>query len=300
MERELWLRFRDLAAEVCGRISHPGVLYSDRWILLVYAWSVIHDRPVDWACRPKNWPANLRPFRLPSQPTMSRRLRTGRIQAALTMMMERLRDDPPPSPDGGVNDPSRRPSRFIKCIDGKPLPVGGFSKDRDAGRGFGAGCKYKGYKLFALWGGGPVPAASEVLSADHAESTEARRLLEHLSGYGVVLGDSAYDCNRLYDLAMERGHQLIAPKKRKGSGLGHGRQSEWRLQGLSLLATEGGRRLYAERAAIERAFGGLTSRGGGLTCLPPWVRRAERVAMWVGMKLILNGLRSILHQRVTA
>lgn len=307
MERELWLRFRVLAAKVCGWIPHPSVSYSDRWILLVYAWAVVHDRPVSWACRPSHWPADLRPARLPSQPTMSRRLRTGHIQWALALIMARLRGDPspddPPPDDPPPDDPAGGPpppTCFVKVIDGKPLPVGGFSKDRDARRGYGAGMKYRGYKLHALWGAAPVPDAWEVRSAEHAESTEARRLLDHLRGYGVVLGDAAYDCNDLYDQAMGRGHQLIAPKKRPGTGLGHGRQSEWRLQGLALLGTPSGRRLYALRSAIERRFGGLTSFGGGLAGLPPWARRSGRVGMWVEMKLILNGLRSILHHRVTA
>jgi len=299
MERELWLRIRALATEVCESIEHPCVQFSDRWIVLVYAWAVIHDRPTYWACQLTNWPVDLRPARLPSQPTMSRRLRTGHVQWALAVMMDQLGDEPPPGDDGGGSSTSSGQG-LVKSIDGKPLPVGGFSKDHDARRGHGAGQKFRGYKLHALWGLGPVPIAWDVCSAERSEPVEAQRLVPCLRDYGYVLGDAAYDSNALYDLAIEAGHQLIAPKKRPGSGLGHGPQSEHRLHGLALLETPLGQRLYAKRSEIERRFGNLTSFGGGLSGLPAWVRGIRRVGMWVEMKLILNGLRSIYQLRVSA
>src|ERR671924_248643 len=44
-------------------------------------------------------------------------------------------------------------------IDGKPLPIGGCSKDRQAGYGRAAGGKAKGYKVHALAGSGGALAA---------------------------------------------------------------------------------------------------------------------------------------------
>jgi hypothetical protein len=287
MERKLWTRLCDLVAESCRRISHPGVRFSDRWILLVYLWAVLHDRPTSWACREENWPRDLRPFELPSQPTMSRRLRSPHVQWALALILERLRGDPPPP-------------GLVKCIDAKPLPVGGASKDPDARWGQGTRTMIKGYKLYALWGSGLIPLGWEVRSVDHSESTEADRLIPHLAGGGYLVGDAIYDCNRLYDLAMEHDHQLIAPPKRPGRGLGHGRQSPHRLRGLALLASPFGRAVYAARVAIERDFGHLTSFGGGLSGLPSWVRRSGRVGMWVEAKLIINGVRTLVNKRLTA
>jgi hypothetical protein len=286
MERKLWTRLYPIIVAVCQRISHPNVVLTDRWILLVYFWAVIHDRSTTWACRPINWPDDLCPARLPSQPTMSRRLRTPHIQWALALILEHLRGDP----DQGLR----------KCIDGKPLPVGGASKDPDAHWGRGTRGPMKGYKLFALWGPGPVPLAWEVRSADRSESTEADRLIPHLGGCGYLLGDAIYDCNRLYDLAMRHNHQLIAPPKRPGTGLGHCSQSPHRLRGLELLASPFGQAVDAARDDIERNFGHLTSFGGGLTGLPSWVRRLGRVGMWVEAKLIINGVRDLLKQRLTA
>jgi len=286
MERELWAPLCDLVTESCDRISHPDVVFSDRRILLVYFWAVLHDRPTSWACLKENWPGDLRPFELPSQSTMSRRLRSSQIQWALALILERLRGVPPPG--------------LVKCIDAKPLPVGGASKDPDAHWGRGARTMIKGYKLYALWGLGLVPLAWEVRSVDHSESTEADRLIPHLVGCGYLLGDAIYDCNRLYDLAMQHDHQLIAPPKRPGRGRGHGRQSPHRTRGLALLASPFGRAVYAARVAIERDFGHLTSFGGGLNGLPSWVRRSGRVGMWVEAKLIINGVRALVNKRLTA
>ena len=49
--------------------------------------------------------------------------------------------------------------------------------------------------------------------------------------------------------------------------------------------------LYRFRRQIERDFGNLVSFGGGLTCLPAWVRRFTRVRNWVQAKLLVNAAR---------
>jgi hypothetical protein len=286
MERELWTRLGSIVVSACQRISHPKVLFGDRWILLVYFWAVIHDRPTSWACEAKNWPTDLRPVRLPSQSTMSRRLRSPHVQWALALVEEELRGDA----NVGI----------LKFIDGKPLPVGGDSKDPDARWGRGTHTMFKGYKLYALWGRGPIPIAWEVQSANRSESSEADRLIPHLDGCGYLLGDAIYDCNRLYDVAIGHEHQLIAPPKRPGKGLGHHCQSPFRLRGLDLLASTFGRELYAARGEIERDFGHLVSFGGGLNGLPSWVRRPGRVGMWVQAKMIISAVRALLKHGVAA
>lgn len=52
-----------------------------------------------------------------------------------------------------------------------------------------------------------------------------------------------------------------------------------------------GKRMYRYRRQIERDFGNLTSFGGGLICLPPWVRRFTRVRNWVHAKFLINAAR---------
>lgn len=298
MERQAWLRIRDLATKVCSGIDHPGFRYSDRWIFLVYMWAVLHDRPVYWACQAAHWPVDLRPVDLPSQSTMSRRLRSPVFLWVLALVLEQLGAGPPAP--GGPELASRAFRQgLIKVMDGLPLRVGGFSKDRAARTGRGAGGWYRGFKLHALWGSAPVPVALAIRPANESESTIARLLLPRLEGFGYVLGDAIFDCNGLYDIALEHGHQLVAPKKRKG-GLGHCRQSEARLHGLKLLETPYGQDLYAERAGIERHFGELTSRQG-VSMLPHWVRTPKRILVWIEAKIIENAVMSLLHtQRVAS
>lgn len=298
MERRIWLFLRDLATDVCAGIDHPGLRYSDRWILLVYLWAVVHNRPVSWACRVPNWPAQLRPVELPSQPTMSRRLRAPAFLWTLALLLERLGTGPPAP---GPSDPTDRGFRhgLVKVLDGLPLRVGGMSKDHDARTGFGAGAWFRGYKLHALWGHGPAPLAWSVRPANVSESTVANGLLGHLEGFGYVLGDAIFDCNRLYEVAQEHGHQLIAPKKRKSVGLGHHRQSSARLHGLELLENPYGRDLYAKRSLIERHFAELASLQG-VSMLPACVRTPHRVVIWIGAKLAVNAVRTILQHRLAS
>ena len=67
MERELWTVLyrvvREVARGFCQKYVHiPG------WILiLTMLWAALHERPVQWACRPENWKGTRqRPPRLPS------------------------------------------------------------------------------------------------------------------------------------------------------------------------------------------------------------------------------------------
>src|SRR5215472_4835394 len=107
--------------------------FSDADIVRVYYWSVICDRPTSWACRKSSWPIHLRKRPLPSQPTMSRRLRAPSVVALLDALERRVTAPKAPG--------------LFWLLDGKPLPIGGCSKDRQAGYGRSAGGKAKGYKL---------------------------------------------------------------------------------------------------------------------------------------------------------
>src|SRR5262245_6393898 len=73
MERELWPRLYRIVREVEASIRQKSVRYQPSVILTVYFWAVLHDRPVSWACKPRNWDTVLRPPCLPSPATMSRR-----------------------------------------------------------------------------------------------------------------------------------------------------------------------------------------------------------------------------------
>jgi hypothetical protein len=298
MEGELWESlYRLLRAQAKLRKSPGGrrVVYSDVLILTVYFWSVLHDRPRCWACRRENWPVNMAWLNLPSESTLSRRMRSVSVMLLLASIYHALA--------------ALRPPRLVRVVDSKPLPVGGFSKDRDARRGYGAGQLLRGYKLFCVWGSAAVVPDALVLGPMNlSDPAGAASLLRCLAGGtggtgGYLLADVTHDSNPLHALAAPLGFQLLAPRKSPGAGLGHGTTHEpSRLRSIELLEGNSpfARSLYARRGDIEREFGGAGNFGGGLQPLPNWVRRPRRVVPWVISKLLLNGVRLCENKRLAA
>ena len=278
MERERWLELYQLAKDL-GKLHPEGVRYSVAFIVGVFLWSVVHDRPVSWACDRSNWGQELWFRRLPSQSTMSRRLRSPPVQALLAAMEQALRE--------------RGKPHWINAVDSKPLVVSPHSKDREATWGRGSKRKFvRGYKLHAMWDGRPLPAAWCIRPMNVHDARGAEALLDRLEGSGYLLGDSQCDSNQLYDLAGARGYQLVAPRQKPGSkGIGHHRHSPFRLRSIELLQTPFGQTLLQQRNEIERCFGSLTCFGGGLAPLPSWVRGHTRVRLWVHAKLLVNAIR---------
>lgn len=285
MEGELWeMILYPLVCELGQRYRRPGVRFSNWIIVLVYAWAVLHDRPVCWACDPANWPEPYRPAELPSPATMSRRLKTLSVLTFLEALASALRD--------------RWPHHWIKTIDAKPLPVGPYSKDPDARWGYAGRAQAKGYKLFAICDGEPAVDAWRIGPMNESEVQNGIRLLERVDGGGYLLGDAHYDANPIY--AAARGWQLLTPRQKPGTGLGHRPQHPSRLRAIALWPTPFGQALYACRTSVERCFGNLVSFGGGLGPLPAWVRRPHRVATWVQMKIIINAARTARKQQLVA
>jgi len=289
MERELWPRLYRLVLDVGNDVRVKYVSFQPHAILLVLLWATLHDRPRSWACDPANWSTTpLRPLRIPSGSTLSRRLR--RLPEALLMRMlaERVR---------AVGDPS-----LIHVLDGKPLPIGGAGTDPDARCGRGAGMRAKGYKVHAVWAGRPFPETYRVepLNVNECKVSE-HMMLDLIGSGGYMLADGEYDSNGVFDAAGAAGFQLLAPREDPGAGLGHHYQSQYRLRSIELLGTPFGREVYAMRGRIERSFGNLCAFGGGLPgALPAWVRRSHRVAPYVWAKLLINAVRILEKQRLTA
>lgn len=288
MERELWPRVYHLVEEVGGAVRQKGVTFQPTVVAMVLLWAALHDRPVAWACRPSSWATTtLRPIRLPSAATMSRRARSIAVAAVLRAAEARLRDARPPA--------------LVQAIDGKPLPVGGLSHDPDARDGHGAGKMARGYKLYALWAGAPVPEAWAVYPLNRNEARVAPELLAGARGEGYVLGDSQYDSSALYDEAARHHLRLMAERKDPEAGISRGHyQSPERLRAIDQMRRPFGAELLGLRRAIERDFGGATTFAGGLAPLPAWVRRLHRVHRWTWAKLILNGVRIVMNNGLAA
>lgn len=283
MERELWpLLYRTV--RTAARDFSQKYKQIPGWVLIVtMLWAALHDRPVGWACNPKHWKTTrLRPPRLPSPATMSRRVdgvATGLLWRAVEA---RLRALAPPAP------------ALLAFLDGKPLPVGGCTKDRDARYGRGAGTMAKGYKLHTVWSDGPLPEAWEVTPLNADEPTVAQRLLPQLRGTGYLLADGNYDVNALYDAAARHGYQLVTPSPKEPPG--RRPQSPQRLHSIEMMGRPFGQELYRSRIRVESLFGNATSFGGGLSPLPAWVRGLERVRTWVWAKLLINAVRALKKQ----
>ena len=152
---------------------------------------------------------------------------------------------------------------LLSFLDGKPLPVGGCTKDRDARYGRGAGMMAKGYKLHVVWSNGPLPEAWEVTPLNADEPTVAHRLIPQLRGTGYLLGDGNYDVQSLYDSAARQGYQLVTPPPKDPPG--RRPQSPQRLHSIEMVSRPFGKELYQSRIRVESLFGNATSFGGGLS-----------------------------------
>lgn len=285
MEHEHWAQLSAGVSDVARSTKRDARHSHDISVVIrVYLWSVLHDRPVYWACNHRNWWPRTRPDKLPSQSTMSRRIRTEAFDQFMSALGRRLRGS--------------APADLVKRIDGKALAVARHSSDPDATSGRGVGGMQRGYKLHAVWGSRPMPEAVEVLPLNHDERRVAKRLIPRLEGGGYLLGDNNFDSNDLFDFTAEHNHRLIAPRRPsfQKKNLAHRYQSPHRKRCIEMLepgpgrSCHFGRALAADRRQIERDFGNATSFGGGLT-LPPFVRREHRVRNWVYAKLLINAAR---------
>jgi len=301
MERELWpLLYREL--RVCALDFHTKYVQFHPWVLIaVYLWAALHDRPICWACDRLNWHGTtLTPGRLPSPSTMSRRaysVAVGMLWHTLELRLRQASGDHP---------------ALISFLDGKPLPVGGYTTDTDASYGHGAGMNAKGYKLHTIWSNRALPEEWELTTLKTGETTVAgemlNRILPEQGLGGYLLGDGNYDANPVFDHAFTAGFQLVVPNGKPNAGKGHHYQSPHRLRSIELMQSPRqvpsksgfGRDLYKQRTSIERNFGNATSFGGGLGPLPAWVRTLHRVRIWVWAKLIVNAVRILRRKGLTA
>ena len=282
MEYQLWVSVVTVLASLDKAFKPTNADFSDEDIVKVHYWSVLNDRPIRWACHACNWPLHKRRHPLPSEATMSRRLRSPSVVALLNVMAKR------------VIAPKELGLFWI--IDGKPLPIGGCSKDRQAGYGRAANCKAKGYKIHAILDTEGAIAAWRVAPMNKDERVMAERLLRTAPIQGYVVGDSNFDSNKLHQLCDQREQLQLVTLRRYGPshGTGHRKQTKGRLRSMEL--TENpmpafAKQMLRDREYIERRFAHLTNWGGGLTCLPPWIRTHRRVHRWVQAKLVLAALK---------
>jgi len=254
MERQLWPRLYQLLMQAGKHHDRRGKQFSDAWIAVVYMWSVLHDRPISWACDPGNWRGEpSAPLSLPSPSTMSRRL-NGKQSLGVRQLLEQAQQI----------TTEWFPEGFCYWIDSKPLTVSGVSKDRETRFGRAAGCSAKGYRLHVIYNAGGAVTTWMLAPMSYGDAPAAAAMLNniilkqrcgqlpHLHGYSV--GDNLYDANALYDGFKTTGLQHLAAPRKTAKDLGHRRQSPNRLRGLEVLKGTFGKALMHGRRGIERFF----------------------------------------------
>jgi hypothetical protein len=265
--------------------AEPGrFVYDLKLILKVGLWAILRDRPFCWACQRMNWPAHLRPAHLPDQSTLSRRWRSKPVKLAMERLHRTL---------VSLAGPLGR----YAAIDGRPLPVGGASQDRDARGGRCVRGMGRGYKLYALVNAAGLMACFSVRPMNQAEQTVARSLLTTAPRELTrVVGDLIYDSMPLHRAAARTGRKLYTALRQGRVGA---RQQHRRLQLLRLGRTGVGRRLLRSRDVVERSFARMSSVGFGFKGLPPWARRRHRVTAWVSGKLLFYNAYVLLKDAET-
>lgn len=287
MECELWPDLYHSIRLAGGGFHQKSVQYQPWLIVMVVVWAALHDRPISWACQAKNWrTTKLRPLKLPSDSTISKRAKSAGVAMFLYALEGMLRDTQHP--------------QLVALLDAKPLPVGGATKDHSATYGYAAGVMAKGYKIHTIWAGRSIPEVWEVMPLNVSEVTMAKELVSRLHHGGYLVADANYDGNELSDIAGARGYQLLAPSGSPNAGKGHHYQSPYRLRSIQLLQDRFGEDLLASRRQVERNFGNAVAFGGGLSPLPAWVRTLPRVRTWVWAKLLINATRILKLKGLTA
>jgi hypothetical protein len=265
--------------------------FPDWLVVAMYLWAVAHDRPQGWACDRSHYGVAFRPRGpLPSVSQFNRRTNLPRTSSILQRVHDALAGDVA--------------ATALTYLDGKPLTVGVASKDPDARRGHVMGGFAKGYKLHAwmtedrrvpLWCVAPLNAH---------EAPVARLLVEQVRG-PLLLSDRAltapdrnYDAHDLHKaLHARNGRLLVVPQGPPLAAERHPvtlrQMGPARRELLAVHERRPGlvRLVHRHRANAEGIVGNLCGYGGGLTGLPPWVRRLCRVRRWVGGKIILYHAR---------
>ncbi len=291
MDRDIWIVLACAARAACRKLGRPRrrFEFSDRLIILLWLWATLHDRPICWACRKSSYNSLFRPRRLPSVSQLCKRLGTERFEQARLLLHEILSAK-------GRED-------LLSYLDGKALVINDYSTDPDARNGIASGKFHFGYKLHARATKSGFVPEYRVLSLNEGEPNTARELLAHLPSGSLVLADSNYDSRHLYRAVADHGSSLLTRLKGQ-SRQKHNLQSMGpaRRAALRTWQTKPNWCEHAmhERDEVERIFAHLTSFGGGLGPLPPWVRRLSRVRRWVDAKLAIYHARLIVRQRALA
>jgi hypothetical protein len=187
----------------------------------------------------------------------------------------------------------------LSFLDGKPLPVPMWSRDKDARIGYASTGFARGYKLHAWAAKDGRIMRFSIRPMNEGEAKVAREFATDPRADGLVLADANYDSQNLYQAFGAGGAQLLTPLKRIAVNpeplRTMGANRRFAIDLFQRLGN-GYRWLLDRRDAIERFFSALCCFGGGLTTLPAWVRRLDRVTRWVNAKIAIYHARLCLRK----
>ncbi len=283
MDRDIWIVLECAARIVARRLPTPQRrwVFSDRQIILMWLWAVMHDRPLCWACRRENCRGWFRPRQLPSVSQFCKRLATPRFEHARRLLHELLTQ--------------RGHAELLQFIDGKALVVHEYSGDPEARTGIAGGRFARGYKLHARVTQRGFIAQYTVLSLNASETRTAELLLNRLNPGTLILADAAYDSAPLYAAVAARGATLLTRLKGQHMRRAGSRKCPRPARRPALKAWSEHPALCEQimhlRDGVERTFALMGNFGGGLGPLPAWVRRLSRVRRWVDGKIAIHHAR---------
>ena len=243
MDLELWTQVSMAISDVEQRWPARGRdTHSTPRIARVHLWSVLHDRPTSWGCIQSNWTKQTRPAVLPDQSTMSRRMNRSDFDAFLARIGRRL------NRDSNASKAREALKLHLRVVDGKPLELPNHSTDPDARWGRGVSRQSLGYKLHMLCSAvqKPMPDAFVVTPLNRCEKRMASRMIKRVKGGGYLLADAHLDASWLFDWCRVHHHQLVCPRAKPQTGLGHHYQSPDRIRAIELLEPPADLNLGAE------------------------------------------------------
>lgn len=292
MDRNVWIVLSVAALASARQLPRPRrrFEFSDCLIVRMWLWAALHDRPMSWACERAHYSSLFRPRRLPSVSQFNKRINSFRFLRLRVLLHRRLTR-------AGNAD-------LVRFLDGMAMPLREHTRDTDATSGPAGSKIRRGYKLHACGTSRGFVPEYRVRPMNHAEPSTARLIIKQVREGTLVLADAAYDSFRLYRAIGERGGQLLTrlrgelawsePLIRKITPARRRAVRAWQTDPQAC------EKVLEARDGIERIFAHLTTPGGGMHGLPPWIRGRRRVRLWVDAKIAIYHARLLIRRGLVA
>jgi len=304
MNGRLWIRLYRQIRRICKRSlikRHAGRprIYDNHDVLSVWAFAALMDWPISvtqkriahgpvgwWLERHWDWAA-----KLPSVPTLTRRIKTADFRWLLRRILQQLRRQLGFHPTAKV------------IMDATLLNTGPYSGDPDSRWTCRCGKWFRGYALHTICDENGLLWAWVVTGANVQEMKMARKLIYEMAAIDpnpvqMVIADSGYDSEPLHQLIRKRlDAMLLAPLNLRGAKTDKWRDFQpGRDRADKLLHEKRGRKMLEKRSLVERWYSLFKGRSH-VSMLPYHVRRLHRVRNWIALKLMIFYVHQYLSRK---